>query len=340
MIPARGPSLIAWLLGLLGLMLAAGCAHPPVPPRADPDRGRVLASDSRRVLYLPAAGDSLVSLAETWLGGAARAWEIASLNEIDRVTPGQALVLPIVPVNPRGVLPTAVQSVPILAYHRIGGRASRMTVTPEAFEAQLRFLVHGGWRVISLAELAEFLEGRLALPAQSVVLSFDDGHASAWQFAYPLLRKYGVPATFFVTTEVLGGGDFLRWEQMREMAASGLADFQLHSRSHANLVLRLPGETDGAYRARIDSEVRGPRDLLGKQLGRVPRYFAYPFGDANALVVERVVAGGQSLGLTVNPGGNPFFAYPFMLRRTMVFGEHDLKAFEALLQVSRGTAAR
>lgn len=331
---------VVWLGALLAGVLVAGCAHPPLAPQVESAEGRVLARDARRVLYLPGPSDSLASLAETWLGNAGRAWEIASLNEIERVTPGQALVLPIVPVNPRGVLPTAVQSVPILAYHRIGGRANRMAISSEAFEAQLRFLSQGGWRVVSLAEFAEFLEGRLALPAKSVVLSFDDGHVSAWHYAYPLLRKYGVPATFFVTTDVLGGGDFLRWEQVREMAASGLADFQLHSRSHANLILRLPGESESAYRARIDSEIRGPRDLLTKQLGRAPRFYAYPFGDANALVVERVAAAGQVLGLTVNPGGNPFFAYPFMVRRTMVFGEHDLKAFEALLQASRSALAR
>jgi hypothetical protein len=37
----------------------------------------------------------------------------------------------------------------------------------------------------------------------------------------------------------------------------------------------------------------------------------------------------------VTPGGNPFFAQPYMLHRTMIFGDHDLQAFKARLQISR-----
>jgi hypothetical protein len=45
------------------------------------------------------------------------------------------------------------------------------------------------------------------------------------------------------------------------------------------------------------------------------------------------------LGVTVTPGGNPFFAQPLMLHRTMIFGDHDLQAFKARLQISRPIGA-
>ncbi len=329
-----------WVLAVFAVLLGA-CAAPPavVAPESAGSTGAVLARDERRLIVLPGPQDSLAVIARRFLGDPARAWEIAEFNGVSEASPGQALVVPLVAVNPRGV-GAELQLVPVLTYHRLGYKASRMTVTPEAFEAQLAYLQKNGYRVARLADLAEFLQGRRALPRKTVVITFDDGHGSAWQYAYPLLRKYGVPATFFLYTDILGGGDALRWEQIREMSRSGLADFQLHSKSHANLVLRLPGESDKDYRSRLDGEIRSPRDVLTRQLGAAPAYYAYPFGDANALVVERLQAAGQSLGLTVNPGGNAFYAYPFMLRRTMIFGEYDLKAFDAALQTTRSLGGK
>jgi peptidoglycan/xylan/chitin deacetylase (PgdA/CDA1 family) len=61
-----------------------------------------------------------------------------------------------------------------------------------------------------------------------------------------VLKKYGLPATVFVYTDFLGGGDALTWAQMQEMLASGLVDVQSHSKSHRNLIERLPGETRSA----------------------------------------------------------------------------------------------
>ena len=66
---------------------------------------------------------------------------------------------------------------------------------------------------------------------------------------------------------------------------------------------------------------------------------AYPYGDADDLVLESMLRNGFELGVTVNPGGNAFYADPLLLRRTMIFGDHDLEAFKARVQIRR-TAAR
>ena len=130
----------------------------------------------------------------------------------------------------------------------------------------------------------------------------------------------------------------MSWSQIREMADSGLIDFQSHSKTHSNLTLRLPNETDQRYRERLDAEIRTPRDILQKNLpGRVVHY-AYPYGDANEIVLERMTQAEYRVGVTVNPGGNAFFAHPLMLKRTMVFGEHSLDQFRGLLQVFREQA--
>jgi len=332
-----------WPALVLTAFLAA-CATPR-PPEAPPApvvraSGGVLAANDRFVIYVPESGDTLGAIARRFLGAEERQWEIADFNGAAQVVPGRALVVPLQPVNPRGVYADGYQTVPILTYHRVGTGVSRMSVSPSEFEQQLEYLRRNDYRVVRLADLPDFLEGRRPLPRRAVIITFDDGHISSYQHAYPLLVKYGFPATFFLYTDFLGARDALSWPQVREMQKSGLADFQLHSRTHANLTLRLPGESEQRYRERLDGEIRTPRDLIQRNIPGKVVHYAYPFGDANEVVLERLGRADFVLGLTVNPGGNAFFANPLMLRRSMIFGGSDLATFKAALQVFRESDLR
>jgi peptidoglycan/xylan/chitin deacetylase (PgdA/CDA1 family) len=118
---------------------------------------------------------------------------------------------------------------------------------------------------------------------------------------------------------------------MREMIAGGLVEIQPHSKTHTNLAIRQPDETDARYRERVRREVEGPVEAIRAQLGSRSTAYAFPYGDVNDAVVGELRARGVALGATVTPGGNAFFASPYMLRRTMVFGGDDLDAFRAKL---------
>ena len=322
--------------------LVAGCATPP-PPAAAPEQepqpvaraGGEVASGERFVVYVPEQGDTLQSLARRYLGSEARAWEIADFNGVAQASAGRALTIPLKPVNPRGVFSDGYQTVPILTYHSVGPRVSRMVVSPSEFEQQLEYLKRNDYRVIPLADLPDFLEGRRPLPRRAVVITFDDGHISSYQHAFPILQKYGFPATYFLYTDFVGAKEAVTWPQVREMQKSGLIDFQLHSKTHANLIVRLPGESEQRYRDRLDSEVRVARDVVQRNVPGKVTHYAYPFGDANEAVVERLLRAEFVLGLTVNAGGNAFFAKPLMLRRTMIYGGVDMGTFRAALQVFR-----
>lgn len=355
--PRVPPAAMACLFGLL----LAGCASlpppaddgapaqvpaaaPPAAPRAAGDwpqaQGEVLGRNARLLVYRAAAGDSFAGIAARFLGAADQGWQIADANDARSPVADQALLVPLRPLNPLGVEADRLQLVPILCYHRLGTGVSKMIVSPGSFEAQMAWLVRHDYRVIRLADLAGFLAGQRPLPQRAVVLTFDDGYESFYRHAYPVLKKYGMPATVFVYTDFLGGGDALTWPQMQEMLASGLVDVQSHSKSHRNLVERLPGETEERYRANLDVEMRVPRDVLERRLPPLKvRHLAYPFGDADAAVLDSAARHGIELAATVVPGGNPFFAQPLMLRRTMIFGDTSLEAFKSRLQVSRPLAA-
>jgi peptidoglycan/xylan/chitin deacetylase (PgdA/CDA1 family) len=305
---------------------------PASPPR---DASQVIARNDRFLIYLPGTGDTLASVARRFLGTEQRQWLIAEFNGITRIQAGQAVVVPLQATNPAGVQANGYQTVPILCYHRFSASPGKMSVSPASFAAQLDYLARNDYHVLRLSELVAFLEGTQPLPRRAVVITIDDGYASTYQHAFPLLKKYGFPATLFLYTDFLGAKDAVSWPQLQEMVASGLVDVQAHSKTHANLSQRLPGESDERYRERLDTEIRVPREVIQGRLPVRVSSYAYPYGDANDEVIDGLARADYRIGVTVNPGGNPAFSHPLLLRRTMIFGEHDLEAFKAKLQVFR-----
>ncbi|MCB1889525.1 MAG: polysaccharide deacetylase family protein [Rhodocyclaceae bacterium] len=326
-------------------LVLAGCAgqptrsasqnQPDAPPVAVEADGEEIASNARFVLYRVAEGDTLASIATRILGDADLAWRIADYNEVKRPTAGQILAIPRTDLNPLGVSGSGFQTVPILCYHRFGSGKSKMIVSESRFAEQMAWLARNDYRVIPLASLEAFLDGKRALPERAVVITIDDGYKTVYQHAYPILRKYGFPATVFLYTDFVGAGDALTWQQMKEMTDSGLVDIQAHSRTHSNLIERKRGEDEAAYQARVRDEVSAPRAAIEARLPIKVRRYAYPYGDANQRVLDELEQNRYDLGLTVNPGGNGFFAEKYMLHRTMIYGDHSLAAFKARVETRR-----
>lgn len=337
----RSASIAVAAAALLGVGMLGGCGAIPQPTAegraAAPAvaAGPVLARNDRLLIYDPAPGETLQSIAESFLGSADRWWEIADLNGIRAITAGRAVVVPLKAFNPGGIEHDRYQTVPVLCYHRLGAGNGKMVVSVANFAAQLDWLARNDYRVVKLKDLRAFLDGKRPMPRRAVAITFDDGYGSFYRQAYPLLKKHGFPATVFVYTDFIGAGDSLTWPQMQEMLASGLVDVQAHSKSHSNLIQRQAGESDERYRERVEYEIRVPREIIRQKLQNAVTEYAYPYGDANELALDALARNSYQLAATVNPGGNAFFAQPFMLRRTMIYGDHDLDQFKAKLQVYR-----
>jgi peptidoglycan/xylan/chitin deacetylase (PgdA/CDA1 family) len=322
-----------------------GCVEAPtrqvVPaPAVSREAGPLLGRDDDFAVVVARSGDDFVSLAERYAGDHGKGWWIAEFNGIDAIRPGQTIVIPLRQTNKAGVHWTAYQTIPILCYHRFGSRSSQLTVTPAAFEAQMDYLARNGYNVIPLSRLPGFLEGKEALPRKTVVVTIDDGYRSTHDIAYPILKKYGFPATVFLYSDFVGASDALTWPQMKEMADSGLIDIQPHSKTHANLALRLPEETEARYRERIRREIDAPISAIQERLGIRSTAYAFPYGDVTDAVLDQLKRQGVRLSVTVTPGGNGFFAPPQMLRRTMIFGNDSLDVFKSKLVTSMPVSPR
>ena len=86
----------------------------------------------------------------------------------------------------------------------------------------------------------------------------------------------------------------------------------------------------GYFKALL-SELKDSRDLLRSKTGKTCSYLAYPYGAFNHLVASLAEQIGYQAAFTVRRGANPFFISNFRVLRSMVYGENDLKTFQANL---------
>ena len=186
--------------------------------------------------------------------------------------------------------------IPVLVYHSVAPHHPGQTrlqrqfdVDPATFEAQMQLLRQCGIDVISFGHLVDVLRGRLTAPAHAVVITFDDGWENEYRHAFPVLRRLGLTATFFVFTAPIGRESrFVTWDQLREMRDAGM-NIESHSRTHPLLKRGVVSLT---------SEIAGSRRDIAQHLGESPLYFAYPFGGED----DRVIAAVKAAGFTAARG--------------------------------------
>ena len=109
--------------------------------------------------------------------------------------------------DPRGI---------VLLYHRIAGVSDvhGLNVSPHAFESQLEWL-QSTCNVVTMDTLLQ--TSSYDLPERSVAITFDDGYLDNLQIAAPMLERFGLPATYFVTTRWLGAPGEYWWDLLERV---------------------------------------------------------------------------------------------------------------------------
>ncbi len=106
--------------------------------------------------------------------------------------------------------------VAILMYHRVSPKIdpwSLRPLSPQSFETQMRYFSLN-YEIISLKLLIEYIVQGEPFPKKAVVITFDDGYKDNYRYAYPILRKYNIPATIFLTTGHIGTGNLFWWDKV------------------------------------------------------------------------------------------------------------------------------
>ena len=208
-------------------------------------------------------------------------------------------------------------SLAIFNYHRISPRirgvpAPTLNVTPDRFRKQIAGLQRRGYIFRPLAEILRQQRLGLPMPPRTLVLTFDDGFASVYKNAWPILMELQVPATILVCTAFLDSESpfpFDAWAQTfrrhvsidswrplgcdecLEMQASGLIDFGAHTHTHQD------------FRSRPDDladDLRTCQQILGEKFGQAEFSFAFPFGHYDEAMMDIVRAADLTCGLTVD----------------------------------------
>ena len=171
----------------------------------------------------------------------------------------------------------------VFCYHSVHPTGPHVSSTPAVFEQHLEWLTEH-CRLVPFVDMVAPFEAR-SDSKPTVAITFDDGYRDNHSYALPLLARYRVPATFFITSgflerdpavlsrfqRLLGCAENivpLEWAQVRELRASGM-DIGSHTYSHPNLARLSP--------AKALEELRISKDLIGDRLGTCD-LFAYPFG--------------------------------------------------------------
>lgn len=185
--------------------------------------------------------------------------------------------------------------VPILLYHHMGGigRPSRSYLEPALFEAQLETMRRGGYAAADLASLAGEMRAGRRMPRRRIAITFDDGWRDNYLLAFPILRRFRVPATIFLVSGRIGLKEYVGWEEIREMREAGVS-FGAHTVSHPRLTEITPAEA----KREIEESKKRIEDGLGEEVAT----FCYPYGFFNRAVRDMVEAAGFRAACCNSPG--------------------------------------
>lgn len=208
---------------------------------------------------------------------------------------------------------------------------------PAVFSEHLALLHEHHYTPVTVTEAAKLLKTRAKAGAgiKPVVITFDDGYGDIYTEAYPLLSKYGYPATVFLPTAYISntpkqfkGINCLTWSEIRELHAAGL-EFGSHTVTHPQLrTLRMSD---------VGKEVRQSKDDIQEKLGTHIQSFSYPYAfpetdlPFKAELRSVLKAAGYQIGVTTIIGTADHMSDPFFLERLPINSFDDRRFFLAKL---------
>ena len=226
----------------------------------------------------------------------------------------------------------------VLTYHQIKDPADDGScVSTAAFRDQMQ-LLKADYHVVPLAEAVKRLNSG-GTAERLVAITFDDGYLDNATAAAPILREFGLPATFFVSTDMIGGErpfphdvrrgrvpqEHMTWDDVRSLAAQGF-DIGSHTCSHADM---------GAIPLdQAERELRGSRERLVVELMRPIKLFAFPYGRRRNMRPDTVAAARREYEVCCSAygGHNTTPADAGDIRRIVISSGVTFLAFRALIE--------
>ena len=217
---------------------------------------------------------------------------------------------------------TVSRDVPVLMWHNLAEESSGdMTISVDTFRAQIEALHEAGFRTVSLQQLYDYVHFGTELPEKPIVLTFDDGYFSNYEYAFPILQEYDMQATIFAIGVSVGKDTYkdtdhamtphFGADEAREMVDSGLISVQSHTfdmhqwppfedgnAQVRETLLPFDGEADADYEAAVEADFAESRELLESITGQPVNALAFPEGAYVTLTQDALRSAGAELTFT------------------------------------------
>lgn len=233
--------------------------------------------------------------------------------------------------------------IPVLMYHHLLKESENRyfknngcTISLREFEQQMKILYDNGFKTVSLSDLKLFLHKKKKFPVKSVLITFDDGYLSNYQYAYPVLKKYHFKAAVFIITSNINQSPQpfhpdkltrLSWEEMR--SSSDVFEFASHTHALHEM------EQNQAYLiSKSEEEIINDLKHSRQLLNNTP-FFAYPYGRYNEKTIEYLKECGYELAFTTKEGYASPETNPYEINRYPIYPSTPIEKFMKIIKLGQ-----
>jgi peptidoglycan/xylan/chitin deacetylase (PgdA/CDA1 family) len=192
-----------------------------------------------------------------------------------------------------------MSKLPIFMYHHVSdslyGASKSTLISPDNFERQMSYLFKKGFHCLTLSETVSNFQAGKPQPERSFVLTLDDGYVDNYEWAYPILKKFGFSATIFLVVKPVEerNSHYLSWREIRELSQNNFT-FGSHTLTHSRLS-RLD-------EAAIQRELLESKKVIEDRVGLPVDLLAYPYGDSDDRVQDLACKNGYQAACGVDEG--------------------------------------
>ena len=214
----------------------------------------------------------------------------------------------------------------VFMYHRFDeSKYPSTNINTKELESHLIYLKENDFNIESINEILNKKENKKLFLRNTVGFTVDDAFLSFYKNGWPIFKKYNVPVTLFVSTDIVNEShwNYMSWEDLREFINQG-GSIGLHSASHGHLT---------SYDILdVKKDLISSIEVIKKELGITPKIFAYPFGEASNDIINLLrslkidFAFGQHSGV-IHQNSNKYYLPRFALNET--YGKLERFIFSA-----------
>ena len=204
--------------------------------------------------------------------------------------------------------------IPVLCYHNIATQDERAnypeesdwTITTDNFKEHLDYLKNNNYKTLTMDEFYNWKIGNLNLPYKSVLITFDDGFLSNYEYAFKLLKEYNMNATVFVVGSFIDSSTTNEWngniktymtKDILENLKNEYPNIEIYSHS---------------YNLHYQGAIEQSQDVLLQDITDFNNFypntdvFCYPFGQFNSTIEDCLRKSNYKMAFGYGPNKNDY----------------------------------